>query len=57
MAEDLLGEFRDKSICDELLQLLQSCCVRDPAARPSMSQVADKLDDLEIYYTFDAPGS
>jgi len=54
--EDLLGRhFNINSsineiICDELRQLLGSCWARDPVARPSMSQVADTLDDIELYH-------
>jgi hypothetical protein len=36
-------------ICEELLQLLQSCCVVDPAARPSISELAYRLEEMEIY--------
>lgn len=37
-------------IPDELLQLLQSCCVVNPAARPSMSEVVERLDYIELYH-------
>jgi hypothetical protein len=37
-------------ICEELWELWQTCWARDPAARPSMSEIADALEIIQLYH-------
>jgi len=36
-------------MCDGLWELLQSCWACDPARRPTMGQIVDALEEIELY--------